>query len=443
MSVVIQFKFLNPLSNPTRKEFSNENTVSNIHEFIVDYLIANKWPKYSKKEIHLLTVYPKKTFTFEHSNLKISEISDGEKRFQMIVKVVQDLMSTIEEEDTEKKVIPYYITCSISKNLLIQPVVTNCGHIFEKENILKWILIKPTCPVCDKSVRNETEIKDVPKELKLKISTFVETSDLIPLEIKEKYKQKMKKMKERKMILIKAKAKAKKLEKLKEKNFSEEYSIWCNSSKQIWFIQLNNEIFPLSIKLVNAINSFPYEYLKIEENLNLVPNLKDDVIFDLTRKNVINTKSEEVTRLFPFESKNQIIYEYESKINEWVQLNDYFSLILHSSIESNLKKFFSIDENCHYDLNKMVRIRKYMETKLRKFIQDRDSKKRIVVWKYQSKNGLWKEFDEKTSKLIETVYVLKGKTVNISSEEGKYQINFDQMILSPQDKQEIYKVKRE
>jgi hypothetical protein len=428
-SVFIQFKFLNPLADPTSKEFKEDENLSNIIEFIIEYLQKNKWPKYSKEEIQLMTLYPTRTFTIENP-LKISQISN--KRFQMTVKVVQSFMSTLDESMNEKQTIPHFVTCSISKNLLIHPVVTKCGHLYEKENILKWIEIKPTCPVCDKSVRDESEISNAPKELKEKISEFVENSDSISVEMKEKYKQTIKKIKERKMLFIKAKGKAKKMGTLESRTQSEELKIWMNSCRNVFFLQINNQCIPLSLKLTNFINQTELEFISMEGKWI---HEKDDFILDTKRNSFINVRSQEFLKLFSM--KGSTMFEYEVVHNEWTLLNEFTSSLLHASMDMGVNYLFIEEENCHFDFERMLRIKKPKEFKFRKF----QTKKRIVQWKYQF-GSIWVDYDEKTSKLIETVFSLKMKSTNITTVEGKFKITFDDMNAAHSENKIIYKIKR-
>jgi hypothetical protein len=432
-NVFIQFKFLNPLADSVNKEFKEDETIIDIIEFIIEYLQKNKWPKYSKEEVQLMTVYPTRTFTFvDHSLMKITQIS--KKRFQMTVKVVQSFMSTLDESINEKQTIPHFVTCSISKNLLIHPVITKCGHIYEKENILKWIEIKPTCPVCDKSVRDESEISNAPKELKDKIVAFVENSDSIPLEIKEKYKQTIKKIKERKMLFTKAKGKAKKIE-IEERSQNEEFKIWINNSlKNVWFFQLNNQCIPLSLKLINFINQTKLEFILLEGKWI---HEKDDFILDIKRKSLMNVRNQEFSKLFSMESKDSTLWEYEVVHNEWTILNEFTSSLLHASVELGIKSLFIEEENSYFDFERMVRIKKPKEFKFRKILE----KKIKIVWKHQI-DEKWVEYDEKTSKLIETVFSLKMKSTNITTVDGKFKISFGEMTATHSENNLIYNIRR-
>lgn len=46
------------------------------------------------------------------------------------------------------------IICPITCEIANYPVKTNCGHIFEKEELLKWLEISSTCPLCRKKLLN-------------------------------------------------------------------------------------------------------------------------------------------------------------------------------------------------------------------------------------------------------------------------------------------------
>jgi hypothetical protein len=38
--------------------------------------------------------------------------------------------------------------CPISQDIMEYPVKTKCNHIFDKKNIIRWIRINRSCPIC-------------------------------------------------------------------------------------------------------------------------------------------------------------------------------------------------------------------------------------------------------------------------------------------------------
>lgn len=38
--------------------------------------------------------------------------------------------------------------CPITSSLIVDPFTTKCGHVFEKESIMKWLNVNNTCPTC-------------------------------------------------------------------------------------------------------------------------------------------------------------------------------------------------------------------------------------------------------------------------------------------------------
>lgn len=40
--------------------------------------------------------------------------------------------------------------CPISQDLMIEPVILNCNHIFDKQNIILWYKNNDSCPICRK-----------------------------------------------------------------------------------------------------------------------------------------------------------------------------------------------------------------------------------------------------------------------------------------------------
>jgi len=90
------------------------------------------------------------------------------------------------------KKLPPEIFCPISKNILLIPVTTKCGHVYEKKEIEQWVKINPICPICEKSIYI-SDLKDVPKEYKDKIFQIVKNSELISENLKNISLKKLKK----------------------------------------------------------------------------------------------------------------------------------------------------------------------------------------------------------------------------------------------------------
>ena len=47
-----------------------------------------------------------------------------------------------------------YFLCPITMNVMKDPVVSNCGHTYEKEAIEAWMQSKEICPICKKIITN-------------------------------------------------------------------------------------------------------------------------------------------------------------------------------------------------------------------------------------------------------------------------------------------------
>ncbi len=72
------------------------------------------------------------------------------------------------------------ILCPISHDVMINPVITSCGHIFDKKNLLKhfYMTKKMVCPICRQNIMNMTN-----KALDYKLDYYVNNTKVSKTEI--------------------------------------------------------------------------------------------------------------------------------------------------------------------------------------------------------------------------------------------------------------------
>jgi hypothetical protein len=107
MTTNIQFKFINPSDVELKqKEFNNEKTLNDIFEFLIIFIENQNFGKFEKKDIELITTFPKKIYTIKDLNLNISIFST--KKIQIMVKMEKSLA---EVKFLNSKIIPIEFTC--------------------------------------------------------------------------------------------------------------------------------------------------------------------------------------------------------------------------------------------------------------------------------------------------------------------------------------------
>lgn len=48
--------------------------------------------------------------------------------------------------------------CPITTVLTVEPVITSCGHVYEKSALCAWLNINKTCPLCRENLHDEKKV---------------------------------------------------------------------------------------------------------------------------------------------------------------------------------------------------------------------------------------------------------------------------------------------
>lgn len=420
--------------------FQPETKIQEIQDFIISKLVENKYPKYHYEEIQILTTYPTRTFTYKDGNSTLLELNLDQKRVQLMIKVVKDV-SKVEITLISDK-IPGEIMCPISKNILIYPYVTKCGHIYEKKEIETWIQIKATCPNCDKPIYGPEELKEAPKDFRDKIAKYVEESTILKDEFKLKYKMKMKEIKFEKMNLAKLKGVSHKILCLNNNNYNQALNVWKEKGMPFWMIETEKNKYQslsifITIEIIQVMEEKKKKVFMISSKLLNIPH---DIYLDFTKGKSYHSQTGKTRKIIKFEySKDVPLYE-RSNNNTWVQLSIYSSMIIYSGIQLGCEFVNDLDLESVYNL-KFMKMNKDKSYDIRKSNNEIKQQINQVRWQYQVVND-WYNYEVSNNKIIETVFNLKGKEANITKKDGKFKLVFKDMVEINSITQEKRKIQR-
>ena len=75
-------------------------------------------------------------------------MKEEEEESNKIWKKIREYTKATERERLKIRIASEGLTCPITHDIMIDPIILKCGHVYEKSSIKRWLVNSDTCPLC-------------------------------------------------------------------------------------------------------------------------------------------------------------------------------------------------------------------------------------------------------------------------------------------------------